>query len=130
MSRLHARIVADFGGTHARFATIGPSGHELERIEVLPCADYPTIQGVIRAYLDHQHIDSISEICLAVAGPAGQDVIDLSGLLDQFPELDLEVNKVGIFGTIAKLNKPVKDGDRVEIYRAIHPDAELLEKKS
>lgn len=63
-------------------------------------------------------------------GATVQDVIDLSGLLDQFPELDLEVNKVGIFGTIAKLNKPVKDGDRVEIYRAIHPDAELLEKKS
>jgi len=57
-------------------------------------------------------------------------VIDASGLLADFPELDLESNKVGIFGTIAKLDKPVKDGDRVEIYRPIHPDAELLEKRS
>jgi hypothetical protein len=56
-------------------------------------------------------------------------VIEQSGLLEQFPELDLTVNKVGIFGAVAKLDKPVKEGDRVEIYRPIHPDAELLDKK-
>ncbi len=58
------------------------------------------------------------------------EVIERSGLLDQFPEIDLALNKVGIFGAVAKLEKPVKEGDRVEIYRPIHPDAELLEKKS
>ncbi|MBN8188928.1 MAG: RnfH family protein [Salipiger thiooxidans] len=62
-------------------------------------------------------------------GATVRDVIEASGLLDQFPELDLETNKVGIFGTVARLDKPVKEGDRVEIYRPIHPDAELLEKK-
>ena len=55
-----------------------------------------------------------------------QQVIERSGLLERFPEIDLDVNKVGIFGSVAKLNAPVKDGDRVEIYRPIHPDAELL----
>ncbi|MEM8595802.1 MAG: RnfH family protein [Pseudomonadota bacterium] len=59
-----------------------------------------------------------------------RDVIEASGLLEQFPEIDLTVNKVGIFGTVAKLDKAVKEGDRVEIYRPIHPDAELLEKRS
>jgi len=63
-------------------------------------------------------------------GACVRDVIETSGLLDHFPELDLTVNKVGIFGTIARLDKPVQEGDRVEIYRAIHPGAELLEKKS
>ncbi|MCB1356508.1 MAG: RnfH family protein [Maritimibacter sp.] len=62
-------------------------------------------------------------------GATVQDVIDASGILEDFPEIDLTVNRVGIFGTLAKLDKPVKDGDRVEIYRPIHPDAELLEKK-
>ncbi|MBN9887921.1 RnfH family protein [Salipiger abyssi] len=62
-------------------------------------------------------------------GATVREVIERSGLLDQFPELDLGTNKVGIFGAVAKLEKPVKDGDRVEIYRPIHPDAELLEKK-
>ena len=62
-------------------------------------------------------------------GATVRDVIEASGLLDQFPELDLETNKVGIFGIVTRLDKPVKEGDRVEIYRPIHPDAELLEKK-
>lgn len=55
-----------------------------------------------------------------------QQVIDRSGLLERFPEIDLEVNKVGIFGSVKKLSTLVTDGDRVEIYRPIHPDAELL----
>ncbi|GAA5077379.1 RnfH family protein [Roseibacterium beibuensis] len=63
-------------------------------------------------------------------GATVRDVIERSGLLDQFPEIDLASNKVGIFGSIAKLDKPVKEGDRVEVYRPIHPEAELLEKKS
>ncbi len=62
-------------------------------------------------------------------GATVRDVIQASGLLEQFPEIDIETGKVGIFGTIAKLDKPVKEGDRVEIYRPIHPEAELLEKK-
>ncbi|MBN2905380.1 MAG: RnfH family protein [Rhodobacteraceae bacterium] len=62
-------------------------------------------------------------------GTTVRGAIEHSGLLGQFPEIDLEINKVGIFGSLAKLDKPVKEGDRVEIYRPIHPDAELLEKK-
>ncbi|MEO1677769.1 MAG: RnfH family protein [Pseudomonadota bacterium] len=62
-------------------------------------------------------------------GASIREVIECSGLLSQFPEIDLETAKVGIFGSVAKLEKTVKEGDRVEIYRPIHPDAELLEKK-
>ncbi|WHZ33947.1 RnfH family protein [Sagittula sp. MA-2] len=63
-------------------------------------------------------------------GATVRDVIERSGLLEQFPEIDLGVNRVGIFGAVAKLDKPVAEGDRVEIYRPIHPDAELLEKRT
>ncbi len=63
-------------------------------------------------------------------GATVRDVIERSGLLEQFPEIDLAVNRVGIFGAVAKLDKPVAEGDRVEIYRPIHPDAELLEKRT
>ncbi|MEE2730240.1 MAG: RnfH family protein [Pseudomonadota bacterium] len=47
------------------------------------------------------------------------DAIAQSGVLQQFPEIDLKKNKVGIFGKFAKLNNPLQDGDRVEIYRPI-----------
>ena len=59
-----------------------------------------------------------------------RDAIEKSGLLEQFPEIDLNQNKIGIFGQICALGKPLKEGDRVEIYRPIYPEAALLEKRS
>ncbi|WP_138468619.1 RnfH family protein [Poseidonocella sp. HB161398] len=73
-----------------------------------------------------------AQVWMKIEVPEGatvREVIERSGLLAQFPEIDLEVNKVGIFGAVAKLDKPVKEGDRVEIYRPIHPEAELLDRK-
>ncbi|UJP04978.1 MAG: RnfH family protein [Nitrosomonas sp.] len=43
----------------------------------------------------------------------------LSGLLDQFPEIDLEKNKVGIFGRLIQPDRPVHPYDRIEIYRPL-----------
>ncbi len=57
------------------------------------------------------------------------EVIELSGLLNQYPEIDLESQKVGIFGKIAKLETPVKDGDRVEIYRKITADPAQVQRR-
>ncbi|MEN2494340.1 MAG: hypothetical protein TECD_00232 [Hyphomicrobiaceae bacterium hypho_1] len=58
------------------------------------------------------------------------EVIEHSGILKKFPEIDLEIHKVGIFGQITKLDKVVTDGNRVEIYRPITADLELLEQQS
>ncbi len=58
-----------------------------------------------------------------------QDVIDHSGILDKFPEINLEKQKVGIFGKVCKLNSRVTEGDRVEIYREITADPELVERR-
>lgn len=62
-------------------------------------------------------------------GSTIQDAINKSGLLDQFPEINLDAQKVGIFGRVAKLNKALEDGDRVEIYRPITADPDLVERK-
>lgn len=63
-------------------------------------------------------------------GTTLRGAIDASGLLAQFPEIDLAEMKVGVFGAIAELERVLKEGERVEIYRPIHPDAELLEKRT
>lgn len=55
--------------------------------------------------------------------------IQRSGLLDRYPEIDLAVNKVGVFGKLAKLNTPLADGDRVEIYRPLIADPKEARKK-
>ncbi len=51
-----------------------------------------------------------------------EQAIIKSGILRQFPELDLTTQPVGIFGRLSKLDAPLKPGDRIEIYRAITAD--------
>lgn len=47
------------------------------------------------------------------------EAIRLSHLLEKCPEIDLNRNKVGIFGKILPLDTLLKHGDRVEIYRPL-----------
>jgi putative ubiquitin-RnfH superfamily antitoxin RatB of RatAB toxin-antitoxin module len=58
-----------------------------------------------------------------------QEAIERSGLLRQFPHIDLASQKVGVFGKLAKLDAPLKPGDRVEIYRPIIADPETVPRR-
>ncbi len=65
--------------------------------------------------------------------PADCSVLDAvvrSGISDQFPEIDLETAKLGIFGkAVAKpRQQQLKDGDRVEIYRPLIADPKEVRK--
>jgi putative ubiquitin-RnfH superfamily antitoxin RatB of RatAB toxin-antitoxin module len=62
-------------------------------------------------------------------GSTVQQAIELSGLLKQYPHIDLQTQKVGVFGKLAKLDSPVKDGDRVEIYRQITADPAQVKRR-
>ncbi len=62
-------------------------------------------------------------------GCSVRDAIERSGLLSQFPEIDLEKQKVGIFGKVTKLDAILEEGSRVEIYRAITADPETVERR-
>ena len=57
------------------------------------------------------------------------DTITLSGVLKLYPEINLDNQKVGIFGKIAALDTPVKEGDRVEIYRQITVDPQTVQRR-
>ena len=58
-----------------------------------------------------------------------QEVVERSGLLDRFPDIDLTRQRVGIFGKLAKLDAIIAEGDRVEIYRDITADPETVERR-
>lgn len=58
-----------------------------------------------------------------------REAIERSGLLDEFPDLDLEHRSVGIFGRLTTLDAALRDGDRVEIYRPITADPETVERR-
>ncbi|HEY4696536.1 MAG TPA: RnfH family protein [Gallionella sp.] len=64
--------------------------------------------------------------------PAGTTVaegIKLSGVLDKHPEIDLAVNKLGIFGKLAKADAVLRDMDRIEIYRPLIADPKEVRRK-
>lgn len=71
------QIVADIGGTNARFAYVEGGSKELRGIEVFPCASFTFLIDAIRAYMERGHVGWVDNICLAVAGPVESDWIDL-----------------------------------------------------
>jgi putative ubiquitin-RnfH superfamily antitoxin RatB of RatAB toxin-antitoxin module len=57
--------------------------------------------------------------------PEGSTVdaaIQESGVLERFPEIAMSELNAGIFGVVCKPDQPVKEGDRIEIYRALLHD--------
>ena len=62
-------------------------------------------------------------------GTTIEQAIQQSGVLDSFPEIDLSVNKVGIFGKLSKLEQVLREKDRVEIYRKLIADPKEVRKK-
>ncbi len=70
-------IVADIGGTNARFAYVCSGSDELLGIEIFPCADFPSFIDAIRRYMTMGHVEVVDKICLAVAAPVESDWVDL-----------------------------------------------------
>ena len=69
-------------------------------------------------------------ITLQVApGCTIQAAIEQSGILNQYPEIRLDQNKVGIFGKLSQLHAQLRAGDRVEIYRPLLADPKAARKK-
>ncbi|MBV2091359.1 MAG: RnfH family protein [Candidatus Thiodiazotropha sp. (ex Ctena orbiculata)] len=78
------------------------------------------------------YADKFKQLWLKLEVPDGSTVMQAivkSGLLEQFPEIDLSRQKVGIFGKIAKLDAVVEEGSRIEVYREITADPELVERR-
>lgn len=72
-----AVLVADIGGTNARFALVGRTPRDLHGVEVLAGAEFAGIEDAIARYLERQGVDEIAEACIAVAGPIHDDQVDL-----------------------------------------------------
>ncbi|MDR1646799.1 MAG: RnfH family protein [Zoogloeaceae bacterium] len=67
-----------------------------------------------------------------VSLPEGSTVaaaIEASGLLQKFPEIDLSKNRLGIYAKLVKVDTPLRDRDRVEIYRPLLADPKEIRKR-
>ena len=55
-------------------------------------------------------------------GTTARQAVEHSGILRRFPEIDLARAGLGIFGRVVSPDTPLRDGDRVEIYRPLMAD--------
>ena len=73
------------------------------------------------------------QVILPLAVPAGttiEEAIRQSGILERFPEIDLERQQYGIFGKLVTHAEHVlRAGDRVEIYRPLTADPKEVRKQ-
>lgn len=73
-----ARLLADVGGTNARFAWQDQAGAPIRDVQALPTADYATLQDAIRAYLDRLGRGVPSAAAIAIANPITGDLIRMT----------------------------------------------------
>lgn len=63
------------------------------------------------------------------AGTTIAEALQSSGVLAKHPEIDLSINKLGIFGKLSKADTVLRDKDRIEIYRPLIADPKEVRRK-
>lgn len=69
---------------------------------------------------------------IALQLPASSTVLQAvraSGLLLQFPSIDLKTSVLGVWGRKSGLNQPLLENDRVELYRALSVDPKVARRQ-
>ena len=122
-------LIADIGGTNARFAIVIDSNAEPKRFPPIKTAEYETLDIAIqKTVLDKTSIVPKSAV-LAVAGPTDGDEIDLTnchwivrpktligdlGFTDVLVMNDYEAQALAVVALDAEYLKPIGNGKRVE----------------
>lgn len=88
-------------------------------------SDDSILVEVAYALPDHQALLSLT----VPAGCTALEAARRSGIEAQFDDLELsDTSRLGIFGQMVSVTQPLKDGDRVEIYRPLQADPKEVRK--
>ena len=75
---MHSYIVADIGGTNARFGVANEQG--INDVQVFPCNEFESFESVFAAYLDTLNDKSIKQALIAIATHVSDDVVEFTNL--------------------------------------------------
>ncbi len=116
-------LIADIGGTNARFALVSPGSlHALQPL-VLSCADFPDPVAAARCYLDRiRPAEAPRRAAFAVASPVCGDRVEMTNHVWRFSiqsvrdQLDLDrLDVVNDFTAVALAVPLLGDADRVAV---------------
>ena len=82
-------LVADIGGTNARFALVSSGSIELQSVKSYKVKNYSSFEDALKAYLQDYNINKIAGACIAVAGPVSGDHAKLTNGLWFFNKAEL-----------------------------------------
>lgn len=77
-------IVADIGGTNARFSRVGLDSLTLDNVAVFPCAQFATLADALMHYMQQQGLTDIRHVAIAIACPVTGDQISMTNFHWQF----------------------------------------------
>jgi putative ubiquitin-RnfH superfamily antitoxin RatB of RatAB toxin-antitoxin module len=72
---------------------------------------------------------SIAKSLTMPPGALIADALKLAALDEEFQGVNLANSTVGIFGQVASRDRPLKEGDRLEIYRPLLEEPKLARRK-
>ena len=113
-------LVADVGGTNARFAIADLETLTLSDIEEFQCARYSSLAEAMRAYLDRLD-DPPAEAAIAVAGPVVDERVSLTNSAWSFSKAELRsrtgLDSVLVLNDIQALALSISSLDGSELHR-------------
>lgn len=86
-------VVADIGGTNARFALAcdrKESGYEFDQITILQGADFPKFEEALAHFLASLNGIQPRHACVAIAGPVTGDHVSMTNLAWRFSKSDVK----------------------------------------
>ncbi|MFD1382007.1 glucokinase [Rhodanobacter aciditrophus] len=115
-------LIADLGGTNARFALVPINQYQPQEVRVFSCKEYESFFDAVSTYVEQCSVDfdSIDAIVLAIAGPVNQEVIRFSNNPWHFTRQQVQEH-FGLDKKIAFLN----DFDAIGHSLEVIPESEL-----
>ena len=77
------RLIADIGGTVARFARVSEPGR-FDQVRSLRCADHEDFHAALRAYLSQVECGPVRHAAIAIANPVSGDAVRMTNYHWQF----------------------------------------------
>jgi glucokinase len=72
------RLLADVGGTHARFGVVTSRGEDIARIRELACDDHASLEAAIDSYLRETEAPRPASCAIAIAAPVNGDRVSMT----------------------------------------------------
>lgn len=84
-------LVGDVGGTNARLALCSMADGSLSRAKTYSGLDYPTLEAVVRTYLDEMATE-VEDACIAIACPIQGDWVSMTNHTWEFSISEMKAN--------------------------------------